>query len=155
MTPLFVFLFSVPCLTALFMITFQLIEEHTNHPNALQPPYEGFGNPAAHVQFSSFREIVATEPALSPLQSWANAGNPASPSITPLAAAPLQQSADIDIEVRPAVTVRQSQPAKARTKRHIPVQAKRTVLRRPQTALPLLLPNQHAAAKPPTQPVGL
>src|SRR5271168_1140794 len=77
MTPLFVFLFSVPCLTALFMITFQLIEEHVEN-NKSQLPFEGFGRPTAKIQFSSFREIVATQTALSPLQSWAAAGNSAS-----------------------------------------------------------------------------
>ena len=146
MTPLFAFLFSVPCLTALFMLTFQMIEEHIDNSKP-QVPYEGFGRPTAKIQFSSFREIVATEPALSPLQSWANAGNAASTSVTPLAAAPAQRLVD--------ASVRQPQPANPRAKRHVPALAKRAALRKPQTVLPLVLPNQHTAAKPPTQPAGL
>jgi len=146
MTPLFAFLFSVPCLTALFMLTFQLVEEHIDNSKP-QVPYEGFGRPTAKIQFSSFREIVATESALSPLQSWATAGTSA--SVTPLAASPVQPLPG---------SVRQPQLAKARAKRQGSVLAKPAALRTPETALPLalpVLPNRHVAAKPPAQPAVL
>jgi hypothetical protein len=137
MTPLFVFLFSVPCLTALFMITFQLIEEHLDNANASQPPFEGFGRPTAKIQIGSFREVVATRSALSHLQSWSAAGNAAS---TPASV---------------ATPVQPPQAAKLRTKRLTPVLAKRSArptFRKP--AMPLVLPNEHIAGKPPTQPAG-
>jgi len=137
MTPLFVFLFSVPCLTALFMITFQLIEEHT--ANEPQQPFDGFGHPTAKIQAGSFREIVATQTALSPLQSWAAAGN----------ATPTPASV--------AVPAQQPQLAKLRTKRLSPVLAKRSArptFRKPAPGMPLVLTNQHGVAKPPTQPAA-
>ena len=146
MTPLFAFLFSVPCLTALFMITFQLIEEHID--NKPEVPFEGFGRPTARVQFSSFREIVATETALSPLQSWASAGDPAATPVTPLAAATVQPLA--------GVPVVQPQLAKTRTKQPVPSFAKRATPRTQEPAIPVVvLPNRHIAAKPPTQPASL
>jgi hypothetical protein len=144
MNLLFVFLFSVPCLTTLFIGAWQLFDEHTADQPSL--PIENFRRPTARVQFGSVREIVPTAAAPSPLQPWAARINPIVTPGVPLAARPVQPSA--------GAPVKRYKPMKDRYGRSVPALSQRGAKRKPEPALPLVLPNQQIAAKPPAQPAS-